>query len=190
MTALLCMVLLLGPLVVDNSYVRVARNEAPCAAAGAGCGRRIIVALGPVRVAGSRATRTLSRGEIAVFEPQESYAVDGDRFIEVAVKHGHPSATRPSNYVPPQKNTVLFDSEELFVFEERLEPGDTRARHGHAQRLVVVLNDTRLQQWQDDGQEVFKNQVPDNVHFNEPVAHKVTNVGSQPLRNIVIEFKP
>jgi len=174
----------------DNAYVRVARNAAPCASAAAGCGRRILVALGPVQVhAGSR-TATLARGEIMVFDPDESYSVDGAAYVEVAVKHGHPRATRPAGYEPPAKNATLYDGDELFVFEERLAPGDTRPRHGHGQRVVIVVNETRLQQWQDDGKEVFKNQVPDDVHFNEPVAHRVKNVGPRPLRNIVIEFKP
>jgi hypothetical protein len=177
--------------IVDNAYVRAVKNAAPCAGASAGCGRRIIVALAPteVRPVGKPA-RTLARGEVAVFAPSESYAVSGSAFLEVAVKQGHPTPTRPPSYVPAEKNRRLYDSDDLFVFEEQLAPGDTRPRHGHAERLVVVVNDTRLQQWQDDGQEVFKNQVPDDVHFNQPVAHTVTNVGAKPLRNIVIEFKP
>jgi hypothetical protein len=179
-----------GTAQLDNAYVRVTRNQAPCAAASAGCGRRIIVALGPVKLTGGRAPRSLSRGDVAVFEAHDSYAIEGRSFLEVVVKNGHPRATLPAGYVPPQKNALLYDSDDFFIFEEHLEPKDTRPRHGHGQRLVVVVNETRLQQWQDDGQEVFKNQVPDDVHFNEPVAHKVTNVGANPLRNIVIEFKP
>jgi hypothetical protein len=176
---------------VDNAYVRVMKNAAPCANASAACGRRVIVALAPTDVTPSgAATHTLARGEILVFSPSETYAVTGDAFLEVALKSNHPHATRPPAYVPAEKNKRLFDSSDVFIFEEQLAPGDTRARHGHAERLVVVVNDTRLQQWQDDGQEVFKNQVPDDVHFNQPVAHQVTNVGPHPLRNIVIEFKP
>jgi hypothetical protein len=179
------------PPVVDNAYVRAVRDNAPCADSSAGCGRRLIVALAPLHVTGgNRPPRTLARGEVAVFEPAESYAVGGGAFVEVAIKANHPKATRPASYVPAEKNRRLYDSNDLIVFEEQLAPGDTRARHGHAERLVVVINETRLQQWQDDGQEVFKNQVPDDIHFNQPVAHKVVNVGAQPLRNIVIEFKP
>ena len=125
-----------------------------------------------------------------VFGPSDTYAVTGTAFLEVAIKPDHPAPTRPPSYVPAEKNRRLYDSDDLFIFEEQLAPGDTRPRHGHAERLVVVVNDTRLQQWQDDGQEVFKNQVADDVHFNQPVAHTVKNVGARPLRNIVIEFKP
>lgn len=176
---------------IDNVYIRAVRNSAPCALSSAECGRRIIVALAPTEIAMTgKPTRALSRGDVAVFEPTESYAVSGRAFVEVAVKSNHPKATRPMSYLPAEKNRRLYDSDDLFIFEEQLAPGDTRARHGHAERLVIVINDTRLQQWQDDGQEVFKNQVPDDIHFNQPVAHKVVNIGAQPLRNVVIEFKP
>lgn len=188
--ALLALIAAGGPL-VDNAYVRAVKNAAPCAAATAGCGRRVIVALATTDVTPEgKPTRTLARGDVAVFTPSESYAVHGDSFLEVAIRQDHPTATRPASYVPAEKNRRLYDSDDLFIFEEQLAPGDTRPRHGHAERLVIVINDTRLQQWQDDGQEVFKNQVPDDVHFNQPVAHKVVNVGARPLRNIVIEFKP
>ncbi len=188
----LLLTLLQGPApIVDNAYVRAVRNASPCASARAACGRRIVVALGPVSLTpAGRPARTLSRGEIAVFEAADSYEVHGDAFVEVAIKADHPTPTRPTDYVPPAKNRRLYDSGDLFIFEEQLAPGDTRPRHGHAERLVIVVNRTRLQQWQDDGKEVFKDQIPDNVHFNEPVAHKVVNVGAEPLRNIVIEFKP
>jgi len=85
---------------------------------------------------------------------------------------------------------LLYDGDHFLVFEEKLAPGETRARHSHSQRVVVVLNETRLQQWPEGGPMVFRNQVPDDVHFNEPVIHKVKTVGEKPLRNIVIEFKP
>jgi hypothetical protein len=177
--------------IVDNAYVRAVKNAAPCASASAACGRRVIVALAPTEITlAGAAARTLSRGDIVIVPAAESYAVRGDAFVEVAIKPQHPSATRPADYLPAEKNRRLYDSDDVFIFEEQLQPGDTRARHGHAERLVIVINDTRLRQWQDDGQEVFKNQVPDNVHFNQPVAHKVINVGANPLRNIVIEFKP
>ena len=107
-----------------------------------------------------------------------------------SLKPGHPPVQSPPVMIAPEKNDVLYDGAHLFIFEEKLNSGETRARHSHRQRLVVVLNETRLQQWPDGGLEVFKNQVPDDVHFNEPVIHKVKTIGEKPLRNIVIELKP
>ena len=177
--------------ILDNPYVAVSRNAAPCALAGKpGCGDRVVVALGPVHLATSRGAREMTRGDIAVFKTQDSYTppAAGD-YLEVVLKPVHPPVRSPAVLIPPEKNSLLYDGDRFFIFEEKLPPGETRARHSHSQRLVVVLNETRLEQWPDGAPHVFRNQVPGDVHFNEPVIHVVKTVGNQPLRNIVIEFK-
>lgn len=188
---LLGAVLALDATVLDNDYVRVVRGGAPCAPAGVGCGERVLVALGPMELEKDGSLRQLSRGQIAVFEAGRKYAPPskGD-YVEVAFKIERPRVQSPDELIPPEKNAILYDGERLFVFEEKLEPGDTRERHSHSQRVVIVINETRLQQWPEGSPEIFKDQVPDTVKFNEPVIHVVKNVGGKPLRNIVIELKP
>jgi hypothetical protein len=176
----------LDSVVLENDYVRVVRGGAPCAAAGPGCDERVIVALGNVQMG----ERRLSRGEIAVFEPGQKYAPpSGGDYAEVAFKRDRPAVQSPGERIAPEKNAVLYDGESLFIFEEKLEPGDTRSRHSHRQRVVVVLNETRLQQWPEGSPEIFKEQVPDSIKFNEPTIHVVKNVGAKALRNVVIELK-
>ena len=193
---LLGAILALDAKVLDNDYVRVVRGGAPCAAAGPGCGDRVLVALGPIELEQDgeygqvRKPRKLSRGEIAVFEAGRKYAPPSKAdYAEVAFKTERPRVQSPEELIPPEKNAILYDGERLFVFEEKLEPGDTRERHSHSQRVVIVINETRLQQWPEGSPEIFKNQVPDTIKFNEPVIHVVKNVGGKPLRNIVIELK-
>jgi len=48
---LLLQATLTGP-VVDNEYVRVFKNSAPCASASASCGERVVVALGSMELNG------------------------------------------------------------------------------------------------------------------------------------------
>lgn len=182
---------LAGSVVLENAYVRVTRNAAPCASArGPGCGDRVIVALSPVEVRASRSARKLTRGEILVFRTRESHTPPaGGDFLEVAIKPDHPRVESPPVRIAPENNAPLYDGRSFFVFEERLAPGETRPRHSHSQRVVVVLNDTRLQQWPDGAPELFRDQVPDTVRFNPPVVHVVKNVGQRPLRNVVIELK-
>jgi hypothetical protein len=168
-----------APVVLDNAHVRVTRNGAPCASAGAGCGARVVVRLGH----GS------DRGKITVFERGKRYPTPAGEFLEVAIKSNRPPVKSPGEIIPPDKNSILYDGDEFFVFEEKLDPGDTRARHSHRERVVIVLNKTRLQQWPDGAAELFRDQIPDDVRFNPPVVHVVKTVGDQPLRNIVIEFK-
>jgi hypothetical protein len=186
--ALAAFLLLQGnSLVIDNDYVRVSRNNVLCAAPGPLCGERVIVALGAIELGGQKMTR----GSIKVFEPGQSYAAPtGGEYVEVAWKPNRPRATPPPASIEPEKNMVAYDGERYYVFNELLQPGDTRSRHSHSQRVVVRLNETRLQQWPDGGGEVFRDQVPDSISFNEPAVHIVKNVGGKPLHNIVIELKP
>ena len=195
MTTLIVLLWLLqaaGPVVLENDYVKVSKNAAPCASAGkAECGDRVVVALGAVELVTPRGARKMTRGDIAVSKAQDSYKPPaGGDYLEVAFKQFHPPVKSPAVLIPPEKNSLLYDGDRFFVFEEKLPPGETRARHSHSQRVVIVLNETRLQQWPEGGPAVFRNQVPNDVHFNEPVTHVVKTVGEKPLRNIVIELKP
>jgi hypothetical protein len=47
-----------------------------------------------------------------------------------------------------------------------------------------------LQQWPDDGPAILLETVPERVSFNPPVIHTVKNIGTEPLRGIIVEFKP
>jgi len=177
---------------LENEYVRVTRDAAPCGSATApGCGDRVIVALGEVELRFGASRRKMTRGDIAVFKPGESYEPPiGGSFFEVAIKANHPPVESPPEIIPPEKNAIRYDGERFFIFEERLAPGDTRPRHSHSQRVVMQLNRTRLQQWPEGAPEVFVDVVPDRAAFNPPMIHTVKNVGAAPLRGIVIEFKP
>jgi hypothetical protein len=193
MIILLAIWLIQAPTVaLENDYVRVTRDAAPCASATVqGCGDRVIVALGEIELRSGKSRRKMTRGNIAVFKPGESYELPtGGPFFEVTFKANHPPGDSPREIIPPEKNAMRYDGERFFIFEERLDPGDTRARHSHSQRVVVQLNRTRLQQWPDGEPEIVREIIPDRAAFNLPVIHTVKNVGDAPLRGIVIEFKP
>jgi hypothetical protein len=177
---------------LDNAYVRVMRNTTMCASARtAGCRDRVIVALGAIDLSSDAGTRRMTRGDIAVFKSGESYKPPtGGPYFEVVFKENAPPVQTPREIIAPEKNAIRYDGERFFIFEERLEPGDTRPRHSHNQRVVMQLNRTRLQQWPDGQPEIFVDIVPDNAGFNPPVIHVVKNVGDLPLRGIVIELKP
>lgn len=182
---------LAGEVVLENDYVRVTRGATQCATAHAPeCGDRVIVALGEIELASDGARRTMARGDIAVFGWGESYEPpNGGSFFEVLIRKHHPAGQSPGDRIPPEKNAIRYDGKDFFVFEERLAPGDTRARHSHSQRVVIQLNRARLQQWPDGEPSKFVETLPDRPSFNPPVIHTVRNVGDTPLRGIVIEFK-
>jgi hypothetical protein len=178
--------------VLDNPYARVSKNAAPCAKAGTpGCDDRIVVAMGPAELSAEGKTRTMGRGDIAVFTSTQSYAPPtGGPYFEVVLKANHPPVQSPREIIPPEKNSIRHDGKTFFVFEERLERGDTRSRHSHSQRVVIQLNKTRLHYTFDNEPEAVRDITPDGAGFNPPVIHTVKNVGELPLRGIVIEFKP
>lgn len=180
------------PIALENAYVRVARDAAPCASSATpDCADRVIVALGSIELRVGTARRTLARGEIAVFGAGESYEPpSGGAYFEVSLKPNPPPVEGPAEVVPPDKNALLYDGDRFVVFEERLAVGDTRERHSHSQRVVIQLNRTRLRQWPDGEAELTRDIEPDRVAFNPPVIHVVKNVGQRPLRGIVIELKP
>lgn len=191
-TALYAVLLLQTPVAdVENEWVRVTRNAAPCAGATIGCGDRIIVPLTRLEMRAGSTRNTFKRGEIVVFKTGESYQppIRG-QYYEVSIKIGHPPGGSAGTAPPPAKNTTLYDGGSYFVFEERLARGDTRARHAHSHRVVIQLNRTRLRQKPDDGPEVDRDIEPDRAAFNTPVIHTSKNVGTAPLHGIVIEFRP
>lgn len=181
-----------GEVVLENDYVRVTQDATSCAVAHVPeCADRVIVALGGFELSSDGARRTLARGDIAVFGPGQSYELpDGGSFFEVSIKANHPPVQSPGELIAPEKNAIRYDGRNFFVFEEKLEPGDTRARHSHSQRVVIQLNQARLQQWPDGEPAKFVETVPDRAGFSPPVIHVVKNVGDTPLRGIIIEFKP
>jgi hypothetical protein len=175
---------------LDNEYVIVTRDAAPYAASHTGVAERVIVALGDIELNAGGTSRHLARGDVAVFAADEEYEAPVGAFYEVAIKRSHPPVQSPPELIAPEKNAMRYDGPHFFVFEERLPPGETRARHSHSQRVVIQLNRTRLQQWPDNGYAILVETVPERVSFNPPVIHVVQNIGEVPLRGIIVEFKP
>ncbi len=173
--------------VVENDFVRVFKNSAPCATAEVSCGARVFVALGSVVVNGKK----MERGGIAAFKAGERYSPpkSGD-YLEVSIKPGHPKVMPPAaGTPPPPENKVLYDGPDFTVFAEKMQPGEYAAPHSHNICLAIFLNDTHVQQW-TDGKEETRELVPDVVTWRPAVVHASKDVGTVPISNILIEFKP
>ena len=181
-----------GPRVaLDNDYVRVTRDVAPCAAAAAGaCEDRVILAMDDVELKSGATVRKLKRGETAIFKAGESYEPPAGHFFEVTIKPNHPPVKAPPETIPPPKNLMVLEGARLFIYEERLDPGDTRPRHSHAQRVEIRLyNGPLLHQWIYRADGVSETE-PSIVNWREPIVHMVKNIGDLPLRNFILEFIP
>lgn len=174
---------------IENEYFRVLKNASAPAEANANIGARVIVALKNTVINGAGGERKLERGQTAVFNPGETFTVSGEYF-EVALKSDHPPLKEPPEWIEPTKNTVVHDAPDFRIFEERLEPQNTRDLHSHAQRVVVRLNEVQLIDPRfHDKPGKGGVQVPDTAKYADPIVHVVKNMGQIPLFNIVIEYK-
>ncbi len=177
---------------LDNAYMRVLRDGAACTLANTpNFGTRIIVALDKIKFKSNRGILTMDRGQIAVFLEDEFYNMPKGSYFEIALKKDHPPLTKPSEWVEPLKNKIIYENTEFRVFEERLDPGDTRELHSHAQRVVVRLNQVQLTDPRNspNGKPGTGIQVANTVKFAEPMVHVTKNLSDIPLFNIVIEYK-
>ena len=172
---------------LENDFVRVFRNSAPCASGAASCGDRVVVALGSMEVSGQK----MERGDVKVFKTGEKYSPPrSGEYLEVVIKPGHPKVMAPSAGTPPPPgNKVLYDGKEFTIFEEKMQPGEISSSHSHNQRVAIFLNRTQVQQW-TDGKSETREMVPDLVIFRPAVVHISKDVGTVPIRNLLIEFKP
>jgi len=172
---------------LENDFVQVYRNAAPCAAAAPACGERVFVALGSVEVSGQK----MERGDIKVFKSGERYSPpQSGEYLEVVIKPGHPKVVAPkAGTPPPPGNKVLYDDKDFTVFSERMEPGELSVPHSHNQRVAIFLNRTYVEQW-TYGKDETRELVPDFVSFRPAVVHTAKDVGKIPIRNLLIEFKP
>src|ERR1700719_399675 len=104
-----------GPL-LENDFVRVFRNSAPCAAGAVSCGDRIVLALGAVELSGQK----MQRGDVRVFKTGERYSPPKDgEYLEVVIKADQPKVMTPAPGSPPAPgNKVLYDGKDFTIFEE------------------------------------------------------------------------
>ena len=177
---------------INNPYFYVLRNSSANVSEDTSkVGKRVIVALNKLNIQSGQKSIMLERGQIAVFQPKETYQVELGQFFEVGFKANHPELKRPVEWIEPTKNTVIYDDAEIRVFEERLPPHDTREVHSHAQRVVVRLNLVQLTdpRFHDIPKPGMGIQVPNTVKYAEPVVHAVKNTSDLPLFNIVVEYK-
>jgi hypothetical protein len=176
---------------LENAFVKVMRQSSIGFSTDSSVfGTRVIVALTDTKINSNKSKRTLKRGQVAVFQWNETYTITNGDYFEVAFKKNHPEPKGPDEWLEPLKNTIIYEDKEFRIFEERLAPGDTRELHSHAQRVVVRLNEVQLTdpRFKPNGTPGGGIQVPNTVKFAEPMVHVVKNLSKIALFNIIIEF--
>jgi hypothetical protein len=178
-------------LVFENEYVRVSRGTEPCSVVADAKCTRIVVASGDVTIRFA-AEKKMKRSDVEVLLGGTAYTAPAGSeglFYQVTLKPKRPKAGTPGERIRAKGNREIFENDSLLIFEEHLKPGEIRERHSHSQRVVIQLNRTKLRQWPDGEAELLRDIEPDRPSFNQPVIHRVENVGTLALRGIVIELK-
>src|SRR5262249_53394109 len=95
---------------LDNAYVTVTRDVAPCTKAEPGrCEDRVILAMDGIEIVSGARKLRLKRGQIAVFKAGDNYdSPRGGSYYEIAIKPGHPPVKSPPELVSPPKNLIVY----------------------------------------------------------------------------------
>ena len=177
---------------LENDFVKVMRQSGlGFSKDNSAFGKRVIVALTETKIKSNKTNKFLKRGEVAVFQWNEKYKIIEGDFFEVAIKKNHPASQGPEQWIEPIKNIIIYEDSEIRIFEERLDAGDTRPLHSHAQRVVTRLNEVQLTdpRYKPNGSPGGGIQIPNTVRFAGPMVHVVKNLSKISLFNIIIEFK-
>jgi quercetin dioxygenase-like cupin family protein len=91
----------------------------------------------------------------------------------------------------PKGTRILFENDQVRVWEIELAPGETLPMHHHDLDYVVVTltKGQTTVEW-EDGRTETREQRPGALTWREaPHAHKLTNTGTTVYRNRMIELK-
>lgn len=86
---------------------------------------------------------------------------------------------------------MLFENEQIRVWNLLLEPGQSAGTHQHECPYVyVVINEGETLMRESDGNEVRQSDARWQVVFhNAGLSHELINVGQTLYENVIIEFK-
>lgn len=89
----------------------------------------------------------------------------------------------------PETQKLVIDNTFVRVFDIRVPPGVTEARHSHPHGVTVALTEYDNETRQDGGQWVRSHTKAGDVKWAEPVTHEARNVGTTEQHVIRIELK-
>ncbi len=89
----------------------------------------------------------------------------------------------------PDRNKVILENESVRVYEVTSPPGKTLEMHSHPSHIVYFIGPGKAKFTDKDGKVTERETKAGQAIWSEPVTHKVENVGTTPLRAVVIELK-
>lgn len=91
--------------------------------------------------------------------------------------------------IDPTRNKLLFENDRVRVYEVTAPPGDVLTMHSHPAHLVYFLGSSKVKFTDEAGKVTETESKAGTVRWNEPVTHSVENIGTTPIRGLVVELK-
>ena len=91
--------------------------------------------------------------------------------------------------VAPDAYKVLLDNERVRVLSVTMKPGGKSPMHSHPANIVYTLNDSKVRFTTPEGKSVDVDLKAGNCIWNEAQTHASENLGTTPVRALVIELK-
>ena len=89
----------------------------------------------------------------------------------------------------PESAEVLLENECVRVQFHNVAVGQTIPMHSHPKYVIYVFNPYRARSTFADGTQRIGERKAGEVIWNEPVTHSLENIGTTPIRNLVVEIK-
>lgn len=89
----------------------------------------------------------------------------------------------------PTHHNVEFENAQVRVVSWIIPPGDKTAQHSHPNMVSIFLTDMNGRVTTPDGKTSEMHGKAGTVSWRTPVTHIVENVGSQPMKGILVEPK-
>jgi quercetin dioxygenase-like cupin family protein len=92
--------------------------------------------------------------------------------------------------VDPARNKLLLENDRVRVYEVNSPPGNTLGMHSHSVHHVVYFTGPgKLKFKNADGKVTEVEVKAGEALWAEPVTHSVENIGTTPIRGVVVELK-
>jgi hypothetical protein len=84
---------------------------------------------------------------------------------------------------------VLLQNDRVRVQYHDVAVGETTPEHSHPAYVAYVFNDFTAKAILADGREIPLARKKGDVFFSEPVTHRITNTGTTPIHNLIVELR-
>jgi quercetin dioxygenase-like cupin family protein len=91
--------------------------------------------------------------------------------------------------VAPEVYKVILENDHVRVLSVTLKPGGKTPMHSHPQNVVYALSDSKVRFTTPDGKSVEAELKAGNCMWNEVQTHAGENLGTTPVRALVVELK-